>query len=248
VIENIHFLRSAAPGEVGWKAMCRAISDIGAMGGVPRHALVTVALPPDLPLAWLDGLYRGLTKAAKRFETSIVGGETSRSPGPVFINVSLTGEVDRARCVHRSGGRPGDALFVTGRLGGSSQGKHLTFSPRLKEAQWLVQYHRPSAMMDLSDGLGADLPRLAKASGCGFHLEEDRIPNSTGCSSDAALNDGEDYELLFAIGERRADALEAAWRKNFPKLRLSRIGSLTPIGKAPNPSSLRGFDHFRQTV
>ena len=117
--------------------------------------------------------------------------------------------MEKRRCVLRSGGRPGDALFVTGLLGGSLAGKHLDFTPRLAEARWLTQHFHLRAMMDLSDGLGADLPRLAAASGCGFELGE--IPCTPGCSRDSALGDGEDFELLFAAGPR--DALVCGERR-----------------------------------
>ena len=142
VVEGVHFLEKEEPARVGWKALCRAVSDIAAMGGLPCHALITVAVARDVKLAWLRGLYAGLRKAARRFGVSIVGGETSRSPGPAFISVALTGEVERARCVTRSGGRAGDILFVTGRLGGSLAGKHLDFVPRLAEARWLTEIGR----------------------------------------------------------------------------------------------------------
>jgi thiamine-monophosphate kinase len=249
VIESVHFPADTDPRRVGWKALCRAISDVAAMGGEPRHALITVAVPGDRPVAWLESLYAGLRKAARRFGVGVVGGETARSPGAVFINVALTGEVERTCCVRRSSGRAGDALYVTGRLGGSLAGKHLDFTPRLAEARWLAANFRPHAMMDLSDGLAADLPRLAAASGCAFSLDPAAIPRTRGCSVEQALGDGEDYELLFAIGERNAAPLERAWQKAFPRLPLTCIGRLNPQSAIRNPQSrLRGFDHFRQTI
>src|SRR5262249_45185593 len=161
--EGVHFEKKENPARVGWKALCRAVSDIAAMGGLPRHALVTIAVAREVKMAWLRGLYAGLRAAARRLGVSIVGGETSRSPGRAVMSVALTGEVERLRCVTRAGGRAGDFLFVTGRLGGSLAAKHLDFIPRLAEARWLTANFRIRAMMDLSDGLGADLPRLAKA-------------------------------------------------------------------------------------
>jgi thiamine-monophosphate kinase len=110
------------------------------MGGIPQHALVTVAVSPDVEVATLHALYAGLRDAARRFGVSIVGGETSRSPGPLFINITLTGWVERKHCALRSGGKAGDAIYVTGRLGGSRAGKHLDFTPRLAEARWLVSH------------------------------------------------------------------------------------------------------------
>lgn len=245
LVEQIHFLPDEDPRRIGWKALCRAISDIAAMGGLPEHALITFATPATTPVKRIDGLYAGLRKAARKFGVSIVGGETSRSPGPLFINVALTGSVERKRCVLRSGGRAGDAVYVTGRLGGSLAGKHLNFNPRVAESRWLVEHFQLRAMMDLSDGLGADLPRLAAASGCGYELDRARLPLNAGCTSEQALADGEDYELLFAIAPRDTSKLESAWRRKFPKLPLTRIGKLLPQSAIRNPqSSRRGYDHF----
>lgn len=237
VIEGVHFTGETDFARVGWKALARNVSDIAAMGGEPQHALITVALPPGLEVAKADALYKGLRRCARKFGVSIAGGETARSPGPVFVSVALTGRVERARCVTRSGGKPGDALFVTGRLGGSLAGKHLDFTPRLREARWLTEHFHLHAMMDLSDGLGADLPRLAKASGCGFELGA--LPCAPGCSQEAALSDGEDFELLFAVAPRQAARLKAAWP--FRNLPLTQVGVLTANTQL---LPVHGFDHF----
>jgi len=226
VVEGVHFLAAEKPTRIGWKAMCRAVSDIAAMGGGPRHALITIAVARDVKMAWLRGIYAGLRAAARRFGVSIVGGETSRSPGPAFISIALTGEVERTRCVTRGGGKAGDVLFVTGRLGGSLAGKHLDFIPRIAEARWLTANFKIRAMMDISDGLAADLPRLARASGCGFEICEETIPRNRGCTVAQALSDGEDFELLFAVRPADASRLEAQWRRKFPKLPLTKIGAL----------------------
>ncbi len=245
VVEGVHFLAKEKPPRIGWKALCRAVSDIAAMGGWPKHALITIAVSRDVKMAWLRGIYAGLRKAARRFGVSIVGGETSRSPGPAFISIALTGEVERARCVTRGGGRAGDFLFVTGRLGGSRAGKHLDFVPRLAEARWLTGNFQIPAMMDLSDGLAADLPRLAKASGCGFEIAGDKIPRTRGCMVAQALGDGEDFELLFAVSPSDVQSLEGKWRAKFPKLPLTQIGTLTRGAvRAKRKSKHRGYDHF----
>lgn len=237
VLEGVHFTSDTDFARVGWKALARNVSDIAAMGGEPEHALITVAMPPTLEVAKADALYAGLRRCACKFGIAIAGGETARSPGPVFISVALTGRVERARCVTRSGGKPGDVLFVTGKLGGSIAGKHLDFTPRLREARWLTEHFRLHAMMDLSDGLGADLPRLAKASGCGFELGE--LPCSFGSSREAALSDGEDFELLFAVSPRQASRLKREWP--FRRLALTRVGTLTANTTL---SPIHGFDHF----
>ncbi len=246
VIEGVHFLATEDPRRVGWKALCRAISDIAAMGGVPAHALITIAAPPETPAVRIRGIYAGLRKGARKFGVSIVGGETARSPGAIFINVALTGWVERTRCVFRSGGLADDALYVTGRLGGSLAGRHLDFTPRLAEARWLVGSFKIHAMMDLSDGLAADLPRLASASRCGFEIFHDHLPLAPGCTSAQALADGEDYELLVALAPEDSAKLERAWRAHFPKVALTRIGQLNAKSKIQNPKLPRGFDHFPQ--
>jgi thiamine-monophosphate kinase len=175
---------------------------------------------------------------------TIVGGETSRSPGPAFIDVMVTGTVRRKDCLLRSGGAPGDVLFVTGTLGGSLRAKHLDFAPRLAEAQFLAREIRPSAMMDLSDGLAADLPRLAKASGCSFKVDLEAIPRTKGCSIEQALGDGEDFELLFAVAPRKAARLENAWRQQGFRLPLTRIGTLLPRRQQSTDLRSHGHDHF----
>jgi thiamine-monophosphate kinase len=241
VVEGVHFLRSEKPARVGWKALCRPLSDIGAMGGDPLHALVTVFTPSDLPVKYWEEFYKGLKKAAKRFGVGIVGGEVSRTVGPISVNIALTGEAKKP--VLRSGGKAGHRLFVTGTLGGSIRGKHLDFIPRIAEGKWLAENAPVTAMMDLSDGLSADLPRLARASGCGFRIDTESVPKSPGCTIEQALGDGEDYELLFAVRVSGTEKLKRDWRKKFPKLRLTEIGVLTSPDKLPGDLPA-GFDHF----
>jgi thiamine-monophosphate kinase len=253
IVESIHFSKESPATWVGWKALCRAISDVAAMGGRPMDALVTIAVAPQVRLRWLRGVYSGLRKAAQRYDVNLVGGETSRSPGPAFISVALTGIVEKRRALLRSGGKPGDFLYVTGQLGGSIRGKHLRFEPRLAEALWLADHFAINAMIDLSDGLGSDLPRLAKASSTGFEIDRERLPLSKGCSIEQAISDGEDYELLFAVPPEVVPTLEERWDKKFPALVLTQIGRLTE----PNRQELgasgfdqltdSGYDHFPLT-
>jgi thiamine-monophosphate kinase len=218
------------------------------MSGVPQFALVTIVLPADKTLAWVKQIYRGLEKAARMFDVAIVGGETSNIKGPAVISVSLTGFVEKSRWVSRSGGKPNDELFVTGRLGGSLRGRHLKFLPRINESRWLTEHFSIHAMMDLSDGLGADLPRLARASGVGFEVDEAALPLNRGCTRRQAISDGEDYELLFAISPASAHSLSSRWPKEFPALPLTRIGRLNPKSDPPqadqNPK-WSGYAHFK---
>jgi thiamine-monophosphate kinase len=248
VIEGVHFTPSAPLRKVGWKALCRAISDVAAMGGTPRFALVTLHAPGNTPWIHIRELYRGIHHAGKTFGVAVVGGETCSTPGPLTVSVTLTGSVLQKQCVLRSGASPGDWLCVSGRLGGSLEsGRHLTFTPRVREARWLVQHFKPTAMMDLSDGMAADLPRLARASACGVRLNEDAVPRHRGVSLHAALNDGEDFELLFTVAPRRWKPLEAEWNRQFPKTRLSCIGVMTPSTEGCQPANLfstGGYHHF----
>ena len=243
IAEGIHFLRSHDPVRVGWKALCRPLSDIAAMGGEPRHALVTIFSPPDLDPGYWVKFYRGLRMAARKFGVSLAGGEMSRQLHGIAVSVALTGVAPGGRFVCRSGGQAGDLLFVTGQLGGSISGHHLDFVPRLKEGRWLAETACAKAMMDLSDGLGSDLPRLARASGCGFAVDLAGLPVREGTAPTGALTDGEDYELLFAIRPRKAAALIKNWRVAFPRTRLSCIGKLTAKKSAP-PGWPGGWDHF----
>jgi thiamine-monophosphate kinase len=245
VVERVHFARDASAVQVGWKALMRPLSDFAAVSALPEFALVTLMVPSATSTSWVRQLYRGLKRAAARFEVAIVGGETSRTTGPAAITVAVVGFVEKDRRVLRSGGKSGDDLFVTGRLGGGLRGKHLRFVPRIHESRWLTRNFRVHAMIDLSDGLGADLPRLAKASQLGFTLDMERVPLSRGCKIDNAMSDGEDYELLFAIAPRHRAQLEKSWRKKFPRIALTRIGSLNQQSAISNQQLPGGYVHFQ---
>ena len=243
LVEGVHYTLEADPEQVGWKAVARVVSDFAAMGGEPGHLLVTVALPPERELSWAEDLYRGMNRCAVRFGASIVGGETSSVPpgAPGMISVAATGRARRKHLVLRSGGRPGDALYVTGCLGGSLAGKHLRFMPRVEEALWLTEQFPVHAMMDLSDGLAKDLPRLASSSSCAYLLDREALPRSPGAGIAEALGDGEDYELLVSVSKRTAGRMVEAWPARFPKLPLTRIGELC-AGEADAMTG--GWDHF----
>jgi thiamine-monophosphate kinase len=246
VVAGVHFLPTANALDVGWKAMMRPLSDFAATSAVPQFALITLIAPEQTNVEWVERLYRGLGRAAKRFKVSIVGGEMSGTPGPMAISVSVAGFVERDRCASRRGGKVGDDLFVTGRLGGALKQKHLQFIPRIVESRWLSGNFPIHAMMDLSDGLGADLPRLAKASGVGFAIEIENLPLARGAKIDNAISEGEDYELLFALSRRDRNRLERKWRSKFPKLPLTRIGSLSQLSTKNSQLLRRGYVHFQQ--
>jgi len=246
VVAGVHFLPTANALHVGWKAMMRPLSDFAATSAVPQSALITLIAPRKTKVEWVERLYRGLNRAAKRFKVSIVGGEMSGTAGPVAISVSVVGFVERNRCVSRRGGKAGDDLFVTGQLGGALKQKHLQFVPRIVESRWLTRNFPIHAMMDLSDGLGADLPRLAKASQLGFAIETENLPLARGAKIDNAISEGEDYELLFAISPRERARLFRSWKKKFPKLLLTRIGSFSRLSTRNCQLLPSGYTHFQQ--
>jgi thiamine-monophosphate kinase len=245
-LEGSHFLRDKHPPDaVGWKCLARAVSDIAAMGGRPRCFLLGLALPAELTGKWLDEFLRGLQRASRGLKCESAGGDTTRQ-NKVLISVTVIGEVPRGRAVLRRGAKPGDLIFVTGTLGEADAGlaqlrkqkgvarpsnaalrKHLYPRPRLELGQWLAEKRLANAMMDVSDGLSTDLPRLCKASGVGAFVEIDSLPRTSLLpdrkAKEFALHGGDDYELLFTASARNARHLP----KNFRGLRISCIGGIT---------------------
>ena len=248
IVEGVHWSVGTDPKRVGWKAVARVISDFAAMGGKPKEFLITLIMPKSTTINWLIQLYQGIGACLNQYGGVVAGGETSSSPegSPIVISVAATGEVLGDFLTLRSGANANDALLVTGSLGGSIAGKHLDFKPRLEQATWLTEHFRPTAMMDISDGLAADLPRLAAASGCGVQFDRGRIPCSDGSSIEEALHDGEDYELLLAIQGEKVEDLLKAWREQFSDLSLTAIGKLC---REEDGMPLEGgWDHFSQPV
>jgi thiamine-monophosphate kinase len=243
VVEGVHFTPRASPEAIGHKALARALSDLAAMGAAPLAAVITLGLPANESPRRLRSIYRGLERTAKKYGVALVGGETSRA-AQLFLNIALLGECRGYRPVLRSGARAGDLLFVTGRLGATQARRHLHFEPRLAEGRWLAQKKFATSLMDLSDGLGADLPRLARASGLAFALDAAAIPRARGADLRAALNDGEDYELLFTVRPARAKILKKIWPFATP---LHCMGVMRPLRQgSAGPHFAHGFDHFKQ--
>lgn len=240
VVESVHFTPDTPPELIGRKALARAVSDIAAMGGIPEHALVTLLVHPSRSVERLEQLYSGLHRLAECYGISLAGGETSSLPiDGMVINVALTGRIERGKAVLRSGARDGDILCVSGLLGGSFPSeRHLTFEPRVKLARFLMENDLvPSAMMDLSDGLATDLPRLAEASGCGYELTPETIPCHPECSIENALTDGEDYELLMTFPPKTAQRLSLI---DLP-VSITSIGKIVPRSRE---NLGRGWQHF----
>jgi thiamine-monophosphate kinase len=247
VVEDVHFTSAAPPRLVGRKALARAISDIAAMGGRPGAALITLGLPPHVSASRLRALYQGIDNTARQYGVSLAGGETTRSPR-LFLNVALLGETRGHTPVLRSTAQPDDLIWVTGRLGATQKRKHLTFEPRLPEGEFLAAQGFATSMMDISDGLGKDLPRLARASQLGCNLDMRKIPRARGATLRAAMSDGEDFELLFTTRPEEADPLRSRW--HFPCL-LTCIGKMSSkrTGRRPwKPPEdwIDGYDHLKQ--
>ena len=263
VVEGVHFTAEASPEKIGHKALGRCLSDIAAMAGTPTHALVTLALPDKFDPARIEAIYAGMNALARKHGVAIVGGETTTNPERLLLSIALLGTVPRSRQVLRSGAKAGDAIFVTGALGGSLSGRHLDFEPRLAEARWLAERFTVHAMMDLSDGLAGDLRHILEASGVGAELLASAIPISRAAKLQsraessakppllAALTDGEDFELLFTLASRAAVPLLDAWKAQFPDVKLSCVGKITsqPGLRLSDARGLRdlnlsGYEHF----
>lgn len=277
-LEGTHFLRAKHPADsVGWKCLARAVSDVAAMGGIPRCFLLGLALPSSHTGRWLDQFLVGLRRASRKFQCVVAGGDTTRRD-KILIHVTVVGEVPSGRAVLRSGARPGDLVYVSGRLGEAELGlqilkrsngpantkdprikKHLYPEPRLALGAWLAKNRLASAMMDLSDGLSSDLQRLCAASDAGARLEATKIPTLRTLDRNRnrgvdplqlALHGGDDYELLFTVAPGKTKLLPHTFRGVV----------LTPIGKITKRKTLlveeqgrahklvpRGWDPFGRT-
>ncbi|HAH21537.1 MAG TPA: thiamine-monophosphate kinase, partial [Candidatus Omnitrophica bacterium] len=207
LIEGADFFPHTAAKDIGHKAIACSLSDIAAMGGKPKYALISIGFPKKQAKEFISEFYKGALALAGKFKTNIVGGDLSLSE-KIIVDVSMIGEVLKKNLTLRSGAKPGDLIFVSGSLGGSLYGRHLKFTPRIKEANYLVSNYRISAMMDISDGLSLDLHRLALAGKVGAIIHEELIPVSREAKSlTEALNMGEDYELLFTAQPEEAKRL-----------------------------------------
>jgi thiamine-monophosphate kinase len=229
-------LAEAGPRLVGRKAMAVNLSDIAAMAARPTAAVVSAGLPRAGGRALAEELYLGMREIADAFACPIAGGDTNSWDGPLVLSVTLLGLATERGPVLRRGARPGDWLFVTGPLGGSILGKHLTFTPRIREALELHAAVDLHAMIDLSDGLAADVHHLCVESGCGAVLHAEAIPISAdaGRMPDArpplehALSDGEDFELAFTVAP--ADGRRLLATQPVAGITLVHIGAMIDAG------------------
>ncbi len=248
LVEGVHFRRNEASfSQIGRKALAVNISDIAAMGGVPKYAVVSAGFPKELCLRAVDDIMHGINTLAKEFGINIVGGDTVQA-NKIVLCVSLIGEVKKHNLTLRSGAGVGNLIFVTGSLGGARRLKQFNFIPRVKEAQDIIKKFRPTALIDISDGLASDLQRIAEQSKVGAIIFKQLIPISQGASLESALYEGEDFELLFTMS---LDSARKFYKKE--KLPIACIGKivekkrgLTIIDKKARVSPLKqkGFKHF----
>lgn len=279
LVEGVDFRAGwLEPCELGHKSLAVNLSDLAAMGARPRFYLVALALPAGSSLQWVEDFYGGMARLAQKHSAILVGGDLSRSPSGLQITVTAVGESRNRRLVRRSGGRPGDFLYVTGVLGKSAAGlnllergihqgrdrgeraalkAHRTPEPRCAAGEWLAASGLARCMMDISDGLSVDLPRLCAASRCGAEIDSRALPLFEGACAwgadplELGLHGGEDFELLFAVRPAEASRLESIYPCGLPRIR--RIGRLTGTGavmirhpgRPPAPLPAFAFTHFK---
>lgn len=274
LVEGIHFLRDSICGfDLGYKAMAANLSDIAAMGGTAREAFVSTAIPPEVSLEYLDGIYDGMKKLAGEFSVNILGGDTTASKRDLVINIAVAGSVPAEEVLFRHGAREGDIIFVSGLLGESRAGLHILLDgdcdgreafdslvlahrrprPHLREGRFLARHGGVTSAMDVSDGIASDLRHITRASRLGALLEASFMPVSEALRNycgirgldpvEFALQGGEDYVLLFTVDSQRADQLSADFEKAFG-------APIFPIGvmKSGEGIELRGDDGIRRAL
>lgn len=255
LVENIHFTRAMSFFDTGRKAMAVNLSDIAAMGGSPRYALTSIGISEKDTAEDIRKLYEGMISEAEKFGAVIVGGDTNRSPECLVVDVCVIGEAGEEDLCLRTGAKPGDSVFVTGSLGHSAlalkKGEYFHAVPRVKEAKALLSITRPTAMIDISDGLAKDIRRLCKSSGAGAEIFAENIPAAPGASLETALVGGEDFELLFTAPAGAEEKLLSEFAKK-TGVELSLIGKITGkdggvclTGKNNRKTPLEGgYEHF----
>jgi thiamine-monophosphate kinase len=279
LLEDVDFQKAwLTAGQLGHKSLAVNLSDLAAMGARPRFHIVSLGIPATIPDKWIVQFYQGLAKLASAHKTLLIGGDLSRSTNGIQVTITALGETWHRQAIYRSGGSAGDVLYVTGTLGKAAAGlellrkeqtkgatasqkealkAHKTPNPRCDVGLWLLQNHYASCMMDLSDGISTDLPRLCSSSNVGAEIYPGALPIFSASKSwkldplNLALNGGEDFELLFAVPRNVAAKFAEAYPKRFP--RVTRIGILTSSkgivlreasGKPARHLANGGFDHF----
>lgn len=257
LLDGVHFkLKETTLKQVGYKAMAVSISDCAAMATIPVAAVVSVALPKGFGEQELKQLHSGITLAGDKFGCALVGGDITSWKGkePFAISVAMLSKRAGSKPIRRSGAKVGDSICVTGTLGGGSYEKHLTFEPRVKEAIKIAQTVMINSMIDISDGLSSDLNRICKQSNVGAVINAEQIPISDAAKKSeeplsSALNDGEDFELLFTLSEKNCRELLEQWDEPLP---ITRVGIITDTKKMQlkmadgrvDDLQAKGYDHL----
>ncbi len=258
LLDGVHFdLQQATLKQVGYKAMAVSLSDCAAMATVPVAAVVSVALPEGFSEEELKQLHSGITSAGEKFGCALVGGDITRwnSESPFAISVAMLSRRAGNEPIKRSDAKVGDSICVTGSLGGAGCGRHLEFEPRVKEAIKIAQMVALNSMIDISDGLSSDLNRICRESRVGAIIDAEQIPVSDEAKQSenplsSALNDGEDFELLFTLCDKECQKLLKNWDGQVP---ITRIGTVTetkkmqikmPDGRISDLEA-KGYDHFK---
>jgi len=276
-LEGIHFRRDWHPPEsVGHRCLARGLSDIAAMGGDPVAAFLSLALPRNLPQAWVGKFLRGLLGLARKFVVILAGGDTAESPNGILADIIVLGTVPKGKAILRSGARPGDRIYVSGELGGSAAAlqqmrlqqtkkskhkvnpaqypRHFFPEPRIELGRMLRKRALASAMIDTSDGLSTDLAHICEESGVGAEVEAELIPRARvgkpphEVDLELALHGGEDYELLFTAPSNRTIPSRIAG------VPITQIGHITRARKVllrnrrgvAHELKPRGWEHFRR--
>jgi thiamine-monophosphate kinase len=269
-LEGIHFRREwHSPEVVGWRCLIRGLSDIAAMGGEPHAAFLSLALPRRLAQSWVDRFIGGLLSLARAFKVSLAGGDTAESPTGVLADIMVIGSVPRGRAITRSGAKPGDRIYVTGRLGGAAAAVHELYAgrkatprdfsghfhpiPRIAIGRFLQEKRLASAMIDISDGLSTDLAHICEESGVGAQILSEAIPRATVGRGGVevkprdALHGGDDYELLFTVPRnkrvpRKIADVPVTWLGQMQRRKGILLMNAAGVGSELKP---QGWEHFK---